>query len=323
MKKRRVVFKSFLLFFLVVFLVLLGTGAYAYYTYDSAKTTVNDDMHESVKNIDETKAPDTEKKPEPINVLLMGVDERPDDPGRSDALIVLTLNPQKDAMQMVSIPRDTRTTIVGKGYKDKINHSYAFGGTNMTVGTVENFTDAEMDYYVKINMQGLPDVVDAVGGITVHNTLDWHDEGYYKKGYHYKKGDIHLNGEQTIGFVRMRHKDPNGDFGRNKRQRKVIEAIIDKGASFSSVTRVQDILSTLGDNVKTNMAFDNMKNLFLNYRNARQNVKQYEVQGNGTKINGIYYLQVPQKERQKVHQMIGSMNQTDAKKNMNASAAKD
>ncbi len=161
----------------------------------------------------------------------MGVDERPGDKGRSDALMVMSLDPNHDKMQIVSIPRDTRTTIVGRGSESKINAAYAYGGPDMAINTVENFLDIDLDYYVKVNMEGLSQMVDAVGGVTVNNDRDWYDEGYYKKGYHYKKGEIHLDGPKALGYVRMRHLDNRGDFGRNKRQRQVIQAVLDKGSS--------------------------------------------------------------------------------------------
>jgi polyisoprenyl-teichoic acid--peptidoglycan teichoic acid transferase len=293
---------KFLKYFLIVFgIILLALGGYAYYLYNSVKgTAIN--MHETVEL--DTPKPEVKKGEELITVLLMGVDEREGDKGRSDTLIVLTLNPKTDSMQMVSIPRDTYTTIVGKGNKDKINHAYAYGGTKMAVETVEEFTGVPINYFVKVNMEALSDLVDAVGGITVNNPLDWYDDRYYKKGYHYKKGEISLDGPQTLGYVRMRYQDPRGDFGRTDRQRQVIKAIIDKGASVSSITRVNEILEAVGSNAKTNITFDEMKDLLANYKDTRKNINSYMVQGKGTKINSGYYLVISEAERDKVNKLL-------------------
>ena len=114
---------------------------------------------------------------------------------------------------MLSIPRDTRTEIVGHGTTDKITHAYAFGREEMTIVTVENLLDIPIDYYVRVNMEGFQDIVDAVGGIQVNNSLD-----FTNGGHNYAKGLINLNGEQALSFVRMRYDDPNGDFGRQERQ---------------------------------------------------------------------------------------------------------
>lgn len=88
-------------------------------------------------------------------------------------MIVLTVNPNDKSMQMVSIPRDTRTEIIGKGFDDKINHAYAFGGPEMSIATVENFLDIPIDYFVQVNMESFKDIVDAVGGVTVNNKLEF------------------------------------------------------------------------------------------------------------------------------------------------------
>src|SRR5690625_4720415 len=139
---------------IIIFLVL-GVGIYAFTVYNNAKKTVNDKMHEPMGSINLDLTRKKVKATEPLDILLMGIDTEERDKGRSDALMVITLDPQQDAMQLVSTPRDTRTTIVGKGREDKINHSYAFGGADMTVATVENFLDVEMDYYVRMNMSGM------------------------------------------------------------------------------------------------------------------------------------------------------------------------
>ncbi|QHS23306.1 transcriptional regulator LytR [Virgibacillus sp. MSP4-1] len=307
-KKRRK--KPLKIFLWMLATVFLAVGIYFVYVYDQVKDTVREDIHEKVESISNDSS---EKKAsegqETLNILLMGVDERENDTGRADTLILMSLNPNTDSLQMVSIPRDTYVPIVGYGKQDKINHSYVYGGADMTVATVENFLDVELDYYVKINMQGLSDLVDAVGGITVDNPIEWVDNGKaYIKGYHYKKGEITLNGPEALGYARMRKQDPNGDAGRNLRQRLVIEAIIDKGASVGSVTKIDDILEVMGDNVSTNMTFNEMKDIFRNYRNTRKNITNYQIKGDGQFIGPIWYLMVSDEEQQKVHDMIKDFN---------------
>ncbi|MBB6453644.1 LCP family protein required for cell wall assembly [Salirhabdus euzebyi] len=304
-KKKKKGLKIFLIILAILFII---AGAFALYVYNKVKSTVEDDMHEKVGSIDNDPSK-VKDGTEALNILLMGVDERESDSGRADTLIILSLNPNTDSMQMISIPRDTYTEIVGHGTEDKINHSFTFGGADMTVATVEKFANIDLDYYVKINMEGLSDLVDAVGGITVDNPIDWVESGAaYEKGFHYKKGEIELNGPEALGFARMRKQDPEGDVGRNLRQRLVINAIIDKGASVGSVTRIDDILDALGTNVSTNMSFDEMKDIFKNYRDARKNHTNYQVQGYGEYIGPYWYLIVPDEERQNVHNMIVEHN---------------
>lgn len=287
---------------IVIVLIVAAGGGYAWYLWHSVKSTAND----IYKPAGESKGHEELKDKKPISFLLLGVDQRKGDPGRSDTIIAMTLNPKTNTMQMVSIPRDTRTAIIGHGTTDKINSAYAYGGTKMALDTVSHFLyNVPFDYYIRINMEGMKDLVDAVGGVTVTNDISWHDEGYYKKGYYYKKGKINLDtGAKAMGYIRMRHLDPRGDFGRNKRERDVIMAVINKAANISSVSHYTDILNAIKDNVTTNMTFDDMKTIATDYRNTREHTQDYEVKGQSTTINGIYYLVVSNAERQRVHDMI-------------------
>jgi LCP family protein required for cell wall assembly len=276
----------------IVAVLLIGTGVFAYSVYHNVKQTLNQ-MHEDVNWKSEKRSNDVSfEKKTPISILLIGVDERKGDRGRADSLIVMTVNPNKKSIEMVSVPRDTRTEIVGKGTKDKINHSYAFGGVEMTMATVEHFLDIPIDYYIKVNMESFRDIVNAVGGVTVDNPF-----AFTYEGTTFPKGKITLDGDKALKYSRMRKEDPRGDFGRQDRQKQIIEAIIEKGASFSSLTNYSDVLAAIGKNIKTNLTFDEMKEIQANYKDARQHIEQLHITGQGTKINGIYYLLVPEKER--------------------------
>src|SRR3954468_14217784 len=181
---------------IVILLLVIGAGAYAYSIYNSLTNAV-DTMHQPIDREKSEKRTEeiTLTKQDPFSVLMLGVDEREGDSGRSDTMIVLTVNPNNNSVKMLSIPRDTRTEIIGKGTEDKINHAYAFGGIPMALDTVENFLDIPIDYYVQINMEGFKDIVDAVGGVTVNNTLDFTSEGV-----HFTVGNIHLNGEKALKY---------------------------------------------------------------------------------------------------------------------------
>lgn len=299
-KKKRRIGRYILLILLVL---LIGAGSFLFLTAKDVKQTVDGIQKESTA-IDDGATSEKVKNKERINILLLGVDERDGDAGRSDALLMMSLDPASESMDLISIPRDTRTEIVGHGTVDKINHAYAFGGVDMSINTVENLFDTDIDYFVEINMKGLSDLVDAVGGITVQNELDWYDEGFYKKDYHYKKGEITLDGPQALGYARMRHLDPEGDFGRNARQRQVIEAVINKGASIKSVNKIDDLLKVMGNNVQTNLNLSSMQHLFTDYRKVRQSVQEHEMKGQGTTIDGIYYLLIPDEEIQTIHDSI-------------------
>lgn len=283
-KKKMKLWLKIVLSMLVIFVV--GAGAYAYSVYHSLTSAV-ETMHDPIdREVSEKRTEEvTLEHKDPFSILLLGVDERQGDRGRSDTIIVLSVNPNLNSIKMLSIPRDTRTEIVGHGTTDKINHAYAFGEEEMSIATVENFLDIPIDYVVKINMEGFQDIVNAVGGIRINNTLN-----FTQDGYDFKEGLIDLDGKKALSFVRMRYDDPNGDFGRQQRQRQVIQGVIDKGASFSSLTRFDNIFAALGDNVRTNMTFDEMVDIQANYKAAGQSIEQLQLTGTGTKIDGIYYL---------------------------------
>lgn len=201
--------------------LIIGGGIYAYNVYSSVSNTLKE-VHQPLKR-DQNNSNVGEKvsKSEPVSILLLGADERGEDKGRSDSLMVITLNPKNNSMKTVSIPRDTYTEIVGKGKSDKINHAYAFGGVDMSVATVENFLNVPINYYIEVNMEGFKDIVDAVGGVDVKNDLE-----FTQDGHHFAKGNIHLTGDQALAFTRMRKQDPRGDFGRQMRQRQVMQGVI-------------------------------------------------------------------------------------------------
>lgn len=291
---------------IVAILLFLGVTVYGFVIFKSLTSAV-DEMHQPVERKSDKRVEEvTLEKKDPFSILMLGVDERKGDKGRSDTMIVLTVNPNKNSVKMLSIPRDTRTEIIGRGTQDKINHAYAFGGVEMSMDTVENFLDIPIDYYMKINMEGFKDIVDAVGGITVNNDLD-----FTYDGVHFTEGPIKLSGEDALKFSRMRYDDPNGDFGRQFRQRQIIQGVIREGASVSSITNFGSIFNALSQNIKTNITFDEMVDIQKNYKDASNNIEHVTISGQGTKISGIYYLAIPDKEKARVQGIMKTQLELD------------
>jgi polyisoprenyl-teichoic acid--peptidoglycan teichoic acid transferase len=295
-KKRR--WLRVLMFTFAILIVALG--AYAFSVYHSLTTAV-DTMHTPLERKQSEKRTEdiSLKKADPFSVALLGVDQREGDRGRSDTMIILAVNPNTDSVKMVSIPRDTRTEIVGKGTVDKINHAYAFGGVEMSLATIENLLDIPIDYYVQINMEGFKDIVDSVGGVTVQNDLDFTYEGT-----HFTTGELQLNGEKALKYSRMRYEDPRGDFGRQQRQRQIIQAVINEGASLSSLANYGDIFAALGNNVKTNLVFNEMVTIQSKYRDAANSIDQIQVTAKGTTINGVSYQLLSDEEKARLHEIL-------------------
>ncbi len=276
---------------LTIFLIFIGT---AYFTIQKTMNKINTPLLQT------TDAAQLEEKTvikkEPFSVLMLGVDERKDDSGRSDTMIVITVNPEKQTMKMLSIPRDTRTEIVGHDTVDKINHAYAFGGVPMAVDTVENFLNIPIDYYVFINMEGFLQIIDTLGGVTINNDMDLtYDE------YHYPKGEITLDGNEALIFSRIRYEDPRGDFGRQIRQRQIIEAVMKKASTPSTLLKATDMLTVLGDNVRMNFSVKELIQLQGIYKKMDKGIEQLSFeQGDGERINRIWYYIPNEEELQKI-----------------------
>ena len=287
-KKKNKKRKTFKIIGFTLLILIIGAGVYGASVYQSlagAISTMQGTAHKTDKRVEDIKF----KSQDPFSLLILGVDERKNDSGRSDTMIVMTVNPKKESIELLSLPRDTRTEIVGKGINDKMNHAYAYGGVAMSINTVEFYLDIPIDYYVKMNMEGFQDIVNAVGGVTVDNDMD-----LAYKGYTFNKGTIHLNGKEALIYSRIRKEDPRGDYGRQMRQRQVIQAVMKKGASLSTLTNYDDIFEALGKNVETNLSFNEMLSIQNNYKSSLKNIEQYTLEGDNQRVDGVWYNIVPE-----------------------------
>ena len=296
MSKGKKIFAIIFGIILVLFLAVVGMGAKLY--WDVSKSM--DKTYETVERSKKSQVNLNNK--EPFSVLLLGIDTGDDgrvEQGRSDTTIVATVNPRDKQTTLVSLARDTYVDIPGQGKQDKLNHAYAFGGASLAMDTVENYLNIPINHYVSINMAGLKELVNAVGGIEVNNNLTFSQDGY-----DFTIGKISLDGEQSVSYSRMRYEDPNGDYGRQERQRKVIEGIVQKVLSLNSVSNYQEILTAVSDNMKTDLSFDDMKKIALDYRSAFGKVKQDQLQGTGFMQDGVSYQRVDEQELTRVQQEL-------------------
>lgn len=277
---------------LTIFLIFIGT---AYYTIQKTMNKINTPLIETTG--DDNKEQKIVTKKDPFSVLLLGVDQRKNDSGRSDTMIVITVNPEKHTMKMLSIPRDTRTEIIGHNSVDKINHAYAFGGVPMAVNTVEHFLDIPINYYVFINMEGFLQIIDTIGGVTIDNDMDLTYDSY-----HYPKGEVTLDGDKALIFSRIRYEDPRGDFGRQIRQRQIIEAVLKKASSTPSILlKATDMLDVVGDNVRMNFTMKDLIQLQSIYKKMDGNIEQLAFkEGDGKTIDHIWYYIPQETELEKV-----------------------
>ena len=273
-KRRQKKKKGKLLFiFILITALLVGTSIVFADKLNLFHQTINT-ITQDVGNRTEEEAQEIIENAKPINILLLGIDNgaygRPTEDGRSDTMLLLTSNPSEKKAQLLSIPRDTYTEIVGMNYYDKINHAYAYGQAKMAINSVEKLFDINIDFYMEINMSGLMEFVDAVGGIEVTSPLTFTYEG---RSFEEGKKEL-LDGESALRFARMRYDDPEGDYGRQKRQRIVIEQLVNKLMSFSSIKNFEKIMSAVRNNVKTDIPIGRLMALKNTYGPSFDHLEQ-------------------------------------------------
>ncbi|SDX51306.1 transcriptional attenuator, LytR family [Marininema mesophilum] len=291
----------------ILLIAIIGTS-YFFYTAQGAYNKSFDPLKRGDKSSKREKAVTMQ---DPFTVLLVGTDvkDSSDQNWRSDTAIVAAINPKKKSIKMVSIPRDTYAEIANtNGFKNKINSAPYYGTikgvgpmTN-TVQTIENYLNTPIDYYVKLNFKGFIDVTDALGGVNVNVPFDFNMRLFWKN-YTYKKGPAHLNGHEALGYVRMRKEDPRGDFGRNDRQREVVQNLMKQAMSLNSISKIDDVIKAVGDNVNHNLKVNEMLDLQSTYRGIpKKNTNTLKMSGYDSNKNpkGIWYHYIPEQERLRI-----------------------
>jgi len=226
-----------------------------------------------------------------VNIMVMGVDKRSDDVGRSDTLFVLTVDTNTKEVAMLSIPRDTRMKIPNNGW-DKINAAYAYGGVKLSQQSVENLLGIKIDHHIEINIAGFKKIIDAMGGVTI----DVEKRMYYNDPYDddgglaidLRPGVQHMDGKTAIQYVRYR--DEEGDIPRVERQQKFIKAVLKEVSNPSVIIKIPAIISEVSSAVKSDMSTTEMLNLAKILNDASKiGLKTDMVPGKPAYIDDISY----------------------------------
>ncbi len=205
-----------------------------------------------------------------INILLLGAaGEKNAGRDLTDTVMVMSIDPKNKKVALLSLPRDLYVNIPDTQTFTKINSLYKIGlgqnlGPALIKKSVESITGISLNYYLIVNFDAFQKIIDDIGGINVISPRDFYDPSYPGPNYSYEtfslsKGLHTLDGKVALQYVRERHSDPEGDFGRAKRQQQVIQAVKSKLFSmetFFNVGKLNDILSTLGDNIQTDIPLE-------------------------------------------------------------------
>lgn len=280
---------------ILVVVVLAGFGVLAYRNVRNASNNMYNKSDKTTSGL--TSQMNASK---PISILVMGTDTGAlgrSYKGRTDTIMMITLNPKTRKTLIVSVPRDMKVNLPGYSQysPSKINAAYTYGGVDETISVIKNEFKVPIYAYGLINMGGLEKAINQVGGIDVKSPLTFSYGGYnFKKNVTY-----HMNGKKALAFSRMRYDDPKGDYGRQERQRLVVMALLKESASYRTLLN-NEFLDSVSKQVQTDLSLNSMLKLATSYRSALGTVKSDHAQGTTSNIDGVSFEVVSKNERQRV-----------------------
>ena len=269
-----------------------------------ASGTVKEALDKSYKAVGNEEAPVVEHT-DPFSILLLGIDQRDNEPSRSDTIIYSVVRPEDNKVLLLSIPRDSYTEIVGRDVKSKINSAYAHGEAKMAIDTVEKLLENKVDFYAAINFHGLKDIVDAVGGVelpikkNIENKLKIHEKLFVEANKPI------YNGEEALAYVRYRE---DSDFNRTMRHRIFLSAFMNRALEVKNLTKIPDVITIAGSNFTTNMKSDFIVNFAeaLYMKDSIPTISNYMLKGDGKMRSGTWYYDLSDEDLTYARGMIAS-----------------
>ncbi|HLO04158.1 MAG TPA: LCP family protein [Symbiobacteriaceae bacterium] len=228
--------------------------------------------------------------------LVLGADKRPGDQGRADTMIVGSYDEANERLAMVSIPRDTYTYVKGHDFT-KINHAFAYGGTRLTISTVQQLIGLPIDHYVLVNFQGFMKFIDALGGVDIDAEkrmyyVDAEDVGMGPRGLviDIKPGLQRMDGYDTLAYARFR-KDAEGDRGRMRRQQQVIMAVMKELTQPSTFAKIPKLIPTVFNTIETDLTMAQMISYGMGGKGAMEKgIVAASTTGDDIALDGIDYV---------------------------------
>ncbi len=275
---------------------------------ESAKKPILETISDISKITSDKRSPLKGEDSERINILLLGIAGKGKAGGDlTDTIMIASIDTKNKKIALLSLPRDLYTSVPKSNYSAKINSLYKYGlsndqDVNPLREAVENITNFSISYHLVVNFSGFEKFIDDIGGINIEVYRDIYDPTYPGPNYSYetfelKKGFYKLDGATALKYARERHNDPEGDFGRAKRQQQVIQAA--KNKVFSTKTlfnpfAINKLLNTLGENIKTNLTLEEIDSLVKLTKNLdTQNINNAVVdawkEDSLLKVSHIFY----------------------------------
>ena len=233
---------------------------------------------------------------DPFVVYLSGIDTRSNSlPARSlsDVNIIMAVNPKTKNILMIHVPRDYYVQLHGTtGYKDKLTHSGTLGGIEMSMATIEDLFEIEIPYYTRVNFNAVVNLVDAIGGINIYSDVNYSFTCWTDRSCKFNPGLNYVGGKCALAFARERHAYDTGDRHRGENQEQVIELVIDKVTSSSTIiNNYSNILTALDGTFETNLTMDDITNLVkMQIDNMSPwHIESFNVDGTGANLPTYSY----------------------------------
>ncbi|MGO1923783.1 MAG: LCP family protein [Jeotgalicoccus sp.] len=283
---------------IILVLILIGAGIYIYSLYNTFDEGINSSYEPTDREKSDLREEDATVE-DSFTVLILGTDENESraekenlggDDFRTDSMILATFDKNSYDVKLVNIPRDTLAYIETEEYFDKINHAHMYGGPSASMTAVESLLNVPVDYYVRINMAGVVDIVDSVGGIEFDvpfamNEPDQHDTSRIVL----EEGVQELDGEEALAVVRSRRVD--SDLGRGNRQMELVEAVLNKVKSSGGLSKIDDLIKVVADNTRHNFTSKDIRQLASYYAFNDISFDSTQLRGSDywTQNNGAYF----------------------------------
>lgn len=259
-------------------------------SFDSAQVPNSRDTNYLIKN----------KKP--ISILLMGTSASDFDSsysGKTDTMMLLTINPHTEKTTITSIPHDLAVKIPGYNDPAQVSEAFEHGQAKASIETVQKLLNVPVDYYALININGMKKVIDKVGGIDIKPTASFNSYGYeFQKGV-----KTHMDGTKALAYSKETDSSTKEYYAHVSRQGEVLAAIMHKSTSIQALMN-QDFIKTLTDEIQTDITFDDLTTIIKNYKHFTEYVDDTHIAATTKSVKGQQFEVADQKELQRITDLI-------------------
>lgn len=283
--------------------------AFYFLPAETWQTQTNPAKVVSAASFDEQPPVEKIKNKEPFIIALLGTDQRGEEAARTDTIMLVRYDMENKQATILSIPRDTLVTLTGY-HQDKINAAHVYGGVPLTLSTIEDTLDIDIDYYAKVNFEGFKEAMAVFGGLEV----DVQKEMKYEN-VHLKPGTQVLEGDDLLMYVRFR-KDADGDFGRIKRQQEVIKKVAGQMILPSNLIKLPQYMSIFAEHVETDLNLKEMASLAMATKEFSSiKVDSHTLKTTSQKVEGIWYELTDDSDLESMSKLLNEGPEGDFTKN--------